>query len=369
MLAGFILLSIGLFKFLADGLHLSVQYFFILPNLFELAVDLVLGIFELLDLRLNRGQLLGMRDRIFELCNLLDDPALSISTHCCGCKSALQILDLLVHILDVSGLGMHLFEEGFLFGLERVDLLLHFVHLSLRSPLLLSDTLGHVDLLSQFALASVLFAGATASFTDSVSLLDELIFTAASLLDELVLLGHISVELILGRFLQKVLFGWQIWDDGVFGKGDLLVFLAFHVMEFVDPAILVLSTVVVAWAIASFTTTSASAAATTTATSAFCGTFALFSSLGSVGSLASSLWSAFATATRSSAASLVLLFNLVLTSAPATSGSLRPGVGVVASRSAIVTCILLATAATSTGRRLLDFLAHCLQLIAFLKIK
>ena len=234
---------------------------------------------------------------------------------------------------------------------------------------MLSDALGHVDLLSQFALASVLFAGATASFAYSVSLLDELIFTAASLLDEFVLLGHISVKLILGRFLKKVLFGWQFWDDGVFGKGDLLVFLAFHVMEFVDPAILVLSTVVVAWAIATFATTSASAAATTTATSALSGTFALFSSLGSVGSLTSCLWSAFATATRSSTASFLLLFSLVLASAPATCSSLRPGVGVVASRSAFVAGVLLATAATSTGRRLLDFLAHCSQLIAFLKIK
>lgn len=306
-----------------------------------------------------------MRDRIFELCNLLDDLALLISTHCCGCESALQILDLLVHIFDVSGLGMHLFEEGFLFGLERVDLLLHFVHLSLRSPLLLSDTLGHVNLLSQFTLASVLFASATASFTDSVSLLDELIFTAASLLDELVLLGHISVELILRWLLQKVFFGWQIWDDGVLSEGNLLVFLAFHVMELVDPAILVLSTVVVAWAIATFATTSASTAASTTTTSALCGTFALFSSLCSVSSLASSLWSAFATAARSSTASLLFLFSLVLSSAPATSGSLRPGVRVVISRSTIVAGILLATAATSTGRRLLDFLAHCLRLIAF----
>ena len=264
---------------------------------------------------------------------------------------------------------MHLFEEGFLFGLERVDLLLHFVHLSLRFPLLLSDALGHVDLLSQFALASVLFAGATASFADSVSLLDELIFAAASLLNELVLLGHISVELILRWLLQKVLFGWQIWDDSVLGEGDLLVFLAFHVMELVDPAILVLSTVVVARAIATFATASASAAATTAATSALSGTFALFASLGSVGSLASSLWSAFATATRSSAASLLFLFSLVLASASATSCSLRPSIRVAASRSAFVAGILLATAATSTGRRLLDFLTHCLQLIAFLKIK
>ena len=192
---------------------------------------------------------------------------------------------------------MHLLKKLFLLGLERVDLLLQLVHLRLRASLLVSDALRHVDLLGELTLACVLLAGATAALANSVPLLDKLIFTLASLLDELVLLGHISVELILCGLLEKVLFSRKLRDDSVFGESDLLVFLALHVMELVDPAILVLITVVVARAIATFATASASTAASSAAASALTRTFAIFSSLGSVGSLASSLRAAFATAT------------------------------------------------------------------------
>ena len=60
LLASLVLLSIGLLELLADGLHLGVQDVLLFPNLLDLAEDLVLFIFELLDLRLNGRQFLGM---------------------------------------------------------------------------------------------------------------------------------------------------------------------------------------------------------------------------------------------------------------------------------------------------------------------